>query len=239
MVLIGLSIGINVIETEPAVSNQWGVELTLVDIAIAVLFAIEYALRAWCVTEQPTYHGILGRLRYMLTPMALIDLAAFVPTLITLGTTDLFLVRIVKFAQMVRLGKFGRYSHAFATITLALRRCRAELIAGAGLALLILTGAATVLYFVEGEVQPDQFGSIPRALWWSAITLTTVGYGDVVPITPLGKVMGGLVAIASVGIVALPSGIIAASFVEARRSLSRKRRTFRAARERRSARPPT
>ena len=239
--LISFSIGISVIGTEPTIRDQWGRELTLIDIAIAVVFAVEYVLRAWCAVKTQKYGGSSGLLRYVLTPMAVIDLIAFMPTLITFGATDVFLVRAVKFAQLMRLGKFGRYSYAFATIALALRRCRGELIAGAGLALLILIGAATLLYLVEGEAQPEQFGSIPRALWWATITLTTVGYGDVVPHTLMGKLMGGPVAIASVGIVALPSGIIAGSFVEARRALSRKRRTFRAARDRRSratSKPP-
>ena len=106
----------------------------------------------------------------------------------------------------------GRFSDALNALGRALYQRRYEMILSAGAAFMLLLFSASMLYVVEAEHQPDTFGSIPRALWWSVATLTTVGYGDVTPITALGRVLAGMTAIAGVGLVALPAGILAAAF---------------------------
>lgn len=106
-------------------------------------------------------------------------------------------------------------SRAWRDIAAAIHSRRTELILTLGLALIAMLVASTFLYWAEGDVQPDKFGSIPRALWWSVVTLTTVGYGDVYPVTPLGKIFAAILAVGGIGLIALPTGILAAAFSDA------------------------
>ncbi len=113
------------------------------------------------------------------------------------------------------LARLSRFTLAFQDLAKAVVARRFELFVTLALAGFLLLFGATALYVVEGDIQPDKFGSIPRALWWSIITLTTVGYGDVSPVTPLGKFLASLVALAGIGLVAMPTGIMAAAFSDA------------------------
>jgi voltage-gated potassium channel len=106
-------------------------------------------------------------------------------------------------------------SRAWRHVSTAVHSRRFELGLTLGMALVAMLVSATLLYWAEGEAQPDKFGSIPRSLWWSIVTLTTVGYGDVLPITPLGKFISAVVAIIGIGIIAMPAGIMAAAFSDA------------------------
>jgi voltage-gated potassium channel len=114
--------------------------------------------------------------------------------------------------RLVRLAKLGRLSRAWNDIVSAVHSRRDELLLTLGLAFILILFSSTLMYWAEGGVQPDKFGSIPRSFWWAVVTLTTVGYGDVYPITPLGEFCAGLVAIAGIGVIALPTGILAAAF---------------------------
>lgn len=127
----------------------------------------------------------------------------------------MFLLRLLRLLRLVRLAKLGRYSLAIGAIGDALRDRRYELGASVAIAIVLLLVTSSLLYVVEGEVQPETFGSIPRAMWWSIATLTTVGYGDVVPITALGRTLAGATALLGIGLVALPTGILAAAFSDA------------------------
>ena len=233
--IVGLIMAISVVETEPVIWDEWNRQLSKLDFIIGIAFAVEFGIRFWCAGEVARYRGFKGRLGYLVRPMTLIDLASFVPTLVTYGTTDIFLLRIARIGRLIRLGKFGRYTTSLLTIQLAIRRCTHQLVAAATLGAASLTFAAALLYFVERNVQPNPFGSVPRAMWWGVITMTTVGYGDVVPLTPLGKFLGAFAALTGIAIIALPTAIIAASFTQASMDLKRKRRTLHRARQRRAA----
>ena len=197
---------------------------------IVVVFALEFLLRLWSAGEDLRYQGWAGRLRYVARPLPLADLAAFLPELMLeflqpeMGGAAFAALRALR---LFRLFKLARYVPAFSILWRALRRAGPGLAVTAVIALVQLYTAALLLYFVEGDVpgQEANFGSVPRALWWAVVTLTTVGYGDVYPITPLGRVAAAFVALIGIGVVALPTGIIASAFAEeARERLESRRR---------------
>lgn len=194
----------------PDIKLRYGALIRLIDYASAAIFAVEYALRIWSSTELPFFSSVSAwraRVHFAMRPLQLVDLLAFLPTLIALGTgLDLWA------AMMLRFLKVARYSSALHSLGRVIAAERSALFG----ALVIMTGlvmfSATVMYFIERGSQPATFGSIPAAIWWAVITLATVGYGDAVPITALGKLFASLVMIAGLAAFALPFGIIATGF---------------------------
>ena len=189
-----------------------------------VVFSLEYLLRLWSCTDHPEARGRLrDRMRYVATPMAVVDLVAILPAFFA-GPLDLRFVRSLRLLRLARALKFARYSTALQTVSAVFRAKRDELALTVLLATVLLVCAAGGIYFAEHEAQPEAFSSIPAAMWWAVTTLTTVGYGDVFPVTPLGRIFGGLVAVTGVGLFALPTGILASGFAE---ELQRKGRSAR------------
>jgi voltage-gated potassium channel len=179
------------------------------------IFCIEYLLRLWSCTDASTSGARLNaRLRYAATPMALIDLLAILPAFFSGNQVDLRFVRSVRLLRLARSLKVVRYSTALQTLGSVARAKRDELALSLFLGVILLVCAAGGIYFAEHEVQPEVFASIPSAMWWAVTTLTTVGYGDVYPVTVLGRLFGGLVAVTGVGLFALPTGILASGFAE-------------------------
>ncbi|MFN3464396.1 MAG: ion transporter [Terricaulis sp.] len=191
--------------------------LRAINVSIVWIFAIEFALRFWSEGENPNHAGVRGRLRFLMQPVTIADILAFLPELIALqffpdATGAWF--PAMRALRLFRLFKLARYVPAFAIVGAAVRRAWPPLVASLCVAGAQLYVAAMMLYFIEGDTKPQAFGSIMRALWWAVVTLTTVGYGDVYPETGWGRFAAGLVALAGVGIVALPTGILASSFAE-------------------------
>ncbi len=192
-------------------TTQW------VNVVIVVLFAIEFALRFWSEGENPRHAGLAGRLRFLAQPITIADVLAFLPELIVM----LFVPHLaggwlaaLRALRLFRLFKLARYVPAFAIVGAAVARAWAPLMAALAVAGAQLYVAAMLLFFIEGESKPEAFGSIARAMWWAIVTLTTVGYGDVYPETVIGRIAAGLVALAGIGIVAMPTGILASAFAE-------------------------
>ena len=214
-ILIVIAVIAAVIETEPVVSGGRDLLFDYFEVLVAAIFSVEYAARVWTVVENPRFAGYrYPRLRYMISPIAIIDLLAILPVIFAFGGASSLILRFFRILRMLRLAKLGRTSRAWTTIREALFERRYEfavVLALVGVTLLI---SASMLYLAEADAQPDKFGSIPRALWWSIITLTTIGYGDTYPVTTLGKFFAGVVAITGVMVVAIPTGIFAASFSE-------------------------
>ena len=177
------------------------------------VFTVEYILRLWsCVEREKTQDPLSSRLRYAVTPLAIIDLLAILPSYLSLFLgADL---RILRTLRLLRIFKFTRYSAALTLMIAVFRKEAGAFGATLFILLVILVMASTGIYMVERDAQPQAFGSIPAAMWWAVATLTTVGYGDVTPITPLGKFFGACVTITGVGMVALPSGLLASGFSE-------------------------
>lgn len=213
--VVVLSSLLAIVETEPVVENIAPGAFAHIEQIFSVLFLVEYLIRLWAEGENPKFSGISGRIRYALTPAAIIDLAAFLPSLVAPGITSPMLLRSFRLLRILRLARLGRFSLAMRNLTEAVTERREELLLSLMLATIILVFSATAMYILEGENDPEAFGSIPRALWWSVCTLTTVGYGDIYPHSVLGKICGGLTSIAGIGLIAMPTGILAAAFSDA------------------------
>jgi voltage-gated potassium channel len=212
-VLIVISIALAVLESEPTLLDQYTRMFSIAEYVLTGAFVVEYVARLWSSAEDPRYgEGLRGRIRYAMSPAALLDLLAISPLLLASVGSEAFLFRLLRLLRILRLAKLGRYSSAAAEIVEAVRSRRYELVASLVCALVLLLISSTFLYLVEGDAQPEAFGSIPRAMWWSIATLTTVGYGDVIPVTALGRVFSGVTAIIGIGLIAMPTGILAAAF---------------------------
>jgi voltage-gated potassium channel len=210
--LILVSSAVAVLETESTIVSAAPWLFDLAEVSFAIVFGAEYLARIYAAGADKRYAGVLGRLRYMVTPMALIDLAAIAPLYIGYVSNDPVLLRLCRLLRILRLAKLGRYSTALQHIDDAIMARKHELGLSLVLTATILMVSATLIYVFEAEGQPQQFGSIPRALWWAVVTLTTVGYGDVYPLTVPGRVLAGLTALAGVAMIAVPTGILAAAF---------------------------
>lgn len=178
------------------------------------IFLAEYLLRLWACTAEPKYsHPVYGRVRFALSPLLLIDLLAIVPFFLPLlGVEDLRFLRAVRL--LARAARLGRYFSGIRTLGQVIQSRGYELLTVVLVLTVMLVLASALMYFAEHLAQPEAFASIPEAMWWSVITLTTVGYGDVSPVTPLGKVMAGVIAIMGIGMFALPAGILGSGFLE-------------------------
>ena len=213
VVLIVLSVASAVLDTEADIRQHWGAWLAAIEIVCVALFTVEYLARVWVAVEDRAgryEHPLWGRLRYMATPMAIVDLLAILPTYLAfLVSGDFLLLRTLR---ILRILKITRYSPALATFEVVLVNERRSLAAAAtilGVALLLASG---LLHHLEGAAQPEAFGSIPASMWWAIATLTTVGYGDVVPVTTAGRIAAGFCAVIGIGMFALPTAILGAGF---------------------------
>lgn len=197
-------------------------------VLFVLVFGIEYALRVWSANAKPPYKESLPitRKRYLRSLMGVIDLMAFLPALLVwLLPSDTFGdLRILKLLAIIRIVKLTRYSDSLTVLARLYHDNAKALIATAMIMMLLSFLAAAGIYVFEHEAQPELFGSIPAAMWWAFVSLSTVGYGDMVPITVGGKLFGVFVMISGVGIAAMPAGIFASSFVQLIREQERQRR---------------
>lgn len=217
--LIVLNVLAVMAESMATVRTGFGHWLIAFEVFSVAVFLIEYLLRVWSCTADPAFqHPLTGRIRFALTPLAIIDLLAVLPTMLALVGMgiDLRFLRTLRLARLLRIAKLGRYSRAIHAMATAARSRREELEMALMLMLMILVVASSVMYIAEHEQQPEAFSSIPAALWWGIMTLTTVGYGDVYPITLLGRLTAAVIAIAGIGLFALPAGIVGSAFIELR-----------------------
>ncbi len=188
-----------------------------------IVFSIEYLARTWICVENPRYNtAISGRLKYMASPMAIVDLVAVLP--FYLGIIFNIDTRFLRVLRLFRIFKLSRHFSAMSVLLTVIKNELATLLSAIFIMLVLVVLASAGMFLVERDVQPDTFGTIPRAMWWATITLTTVGYGDVIPITAAGKIFGILITILGVGMAALPAGIIASGFT---REVNKRRETYR------------
>jgi len=216
MTLITLNVIAVILATVERFNLQYQYYFRIFEIFSVTIFTIEYLLRLWTCTINENYgNPVTGRMRYMLTPFALIDLLAILPFYLPMIIPlDLRFIRAVRLFSLFRLFKMGRYSKAVFILKKVLKEKKEELVLVIFVVFLLLIIFSSLMYFIEKEAQPEAFSSIPEAMWWGIITLTTVGYGDVYPITPLGKILGALIAFLGIGMFALPAGILGSGLVE-------------------------
>ena len=214
--VIVLSCTAAVLETEASVTTGREHLFDAFELTFVAIFIVEYAVRLWIAPDLPQYRGkSMPHLRYIVSMPALIDLAAILPIILLAGGSQSVMARLLRLVRLLRFAKLARFSGALDYLFEAIHARRYELIVSLCVGVLLLLACSTMMYLVEGDGQPEQFGSIPRAMWWAVVTLTTVGYGDAVPVTALGKAIAGLTAVAGVSIIAMPTGILAAAFSEA------------------------
>lgn len=213
--LVMLSFVFLALETEPTLLAKpaWKTAFEIFNVVVVVVFALEYVTRVWINGMTPKYNGVTGRVKYMFQFYSMADLLAFLPELIVMvvgGGIPLIALRVFR---LFRLIKIARFIPAFEVLGAAMRRAGSQLLTTLSVAVALVYIAAVALYFIEGVGQGrEEFGSIPRAIWWSIATLTTVGYGDIYPVTVLGRVAASVIALAGIGVVALPAGVFASSF---------------------------
>lgn len=216
LALIALNVAAVVLESIRSVEARFGAVFALFEVCSVLVFVGEYAARMWSCVEDPRSRGpVRGRLRWALRPLSLVDLVAIVPFLATLGTADMRTLRALRLFRLVWLLKAGRYLPALTLLRRVVHAKREELVMSSALTSVLLIVASAMMYFAEHEAQPDKFSSIPASMWWAVATLTTVGYGDVYPVTLLGRAAGGLLALLGVGLFALPTAILGSGLVEA------------------------
>jgi len=214
MTLIVLNVLAVITETVESIYTLYKEFFDGFELFSVAIFTIEYFIRIWtCTLNKKYHHPVWGRIRYITSIEAIIDLLAIIPFFLPLllPINALFL-RILRMFRLLRIFKLGRYSSAFQMVISAVRRRQEELLIVLTLVLVLLILSSSLMYYIEHEAQPEVFTSIPATMWWGVATLTTVGYGDVYPITPLGKLLGAFIAILGIGVFALPAGIIASSF---------------------------
>ena len=201
------------LETVESIYSRYALEFLIFERFSTVVFLIEYILRIWvCVEAKIKKNKLITRLKYASTWPAIIDLLAVLSGLLPMiFEVDL---RILRALRMLRLLKFSRYFKVMNLLLGVLKEEKQSFLAAMFLLTIAMLIASTGIYLFEKDAQPDKFSSIPEAMWWAIATLTTIGYGDVTPVTGMGKFFGAIIAIIGIGVVALPSGILASGFTD-------------------------
>jgi voltage-gated potassium channel len=198
--LIGSSVYFNIFET-----------------ASIIIFTVEYILRIWTADiKYPSRNKLISIVRFIFSPMGLVDLLSILPfytSKIFLGV-DARIVRILRLMRLLRLLKLTRHLDSIRLVKTVVYKKKHELFVTAFIVFLLLIISSTLMYEIEHDAQPDKFPNVLSAFWWSIATLTTIGYGDVYPITSLGKVISAMISLIGIGFIALPTGIISSGFID-------------------------
>lgn len=213
--LIVVNVIVVVLESIEHLSIAHGPVFHAFDLISVVIFSLEYLLRLWTAVESDDpkfHHPVWGRLRWATSPMAIVDLLSVLP--FYLGIVVEVDLRAIRVLRVLRVFKLGRYSMAMNVMAAVARQEARSIGAVLFVMVVILVLTSSLIYLFEHRVQPHVFSDIPTAMWWAVVTLTTLGYGDMVPVTPLGRILGGLTAILGVGMIALPAGVLASGFSE-------------------------
>lgn len=214
--LIVLNICSIVLASYKDIQNEYSFALEAFEVFSVAIFTAEYFLRIWTADLLfDTGSTSAKRLKFCTSSFGIIDLFAILPFYLPLiFPFDLRFVRILRLFRLLRIFKLDRYSKSLKTIKSVLQETRTELSMTIFMASILLIFSSTMMYYVEHDAQPDKFQNIGESLWWSVATLTTVGYGDIYPVTALGKFISGIIALIGIAFVALPTGIISSAFIE-------------------------
>ena len=214
-VLIVINVVFVLVDTLSHEPGALTVASRIVEVASVSLFTIEYLLRFWTADYvYPALSPARARLRYVVSGMAIIDLLSILPFYLpAVIPMDLRVLRVLRLVRLIRVFKLGRYSNALATIGRVLKRSAAALVSALSVVLLLLIVSSVLMYYAENGAQPLKFSSAFSGLWWAITTITTVGYGDLAPVTVLGKLFAAIIELLGVALVAIPTGIISAGFI--------------------------
>lgn len=216
VVLIVASVTAVILESIPAFENRYSAELYWFEVFTIAVFSVEYLLRVWSCVELDAAdraRPLATRLRFVVSFHAIIDVLAILPFyLLAFGIFGSFDMRFLRAVRLLRVLKLTRYFAAMNMLIIAVKENSRALAASFMILITIMLMAASGMYYFERDAQPVDFGSIPAAMWWAFATLTTVGYGDVTPITVGGKVFGAMITVVGIGMVALPTSILASGY---------------------------
>jgi len=217
-ILIVLNIAAVCLESVRHIGNEYKVAFNAFEFFSVVIFSIEYVLRIWSAparNDLGNSTNIIKRMKYIFSFTGLIDFLAIIPSILPyfFGGLDLRWLRVLR---LLRLLKISNYSSALEDFFSAIKADWRSFSAALYLMVIALFLSSALMYIAEHDSQPEKFSSIPETMWWGLITLTTVGYGDVSPVTPLGKIIGAFTAIMGVCTVALLTGIVASAFANQR-----------------------
>jgi voltage-gated potassium channel len=218
MLLIISNVSAVILSTVDAIYEPYTWFFRTFEIFSLTVFTIEYVARVWSAVEDDEYSGVVvGRLRFASRPLLIIDFLAIAPFYIAFTGIglDLRFLRALRLIRLFRLLKLARYSTAVQTLGWASKDRKEKLVIALFTNGLLLVVASSVMYFIESVAQPGEFSSIPATMWWGVAALTTVGYGDMYPVTMAGQFVGAITAILGIGMFALPASILAAGFIEA------------------------
>ena len=227
LILILLNVIFVILGTVESLSSRYSHFFRIFEIFSVSIFTIEYILRIWtCTINNRFRNSIKGRIRFVFTPMLIVDFIAILPFYLPMIIhLDLRFLRAIRLFRIFRLFKIGRYSIALKKFGNVFRKKKEELFVASFGVVILLVIASSLLYIVEKEAQPEAFANIPSAMWWGVSALTTVGYGDIYPVTIVGKLFGAIVAILGIGMFALPAGILASGFAEEIQKKQKERKT--------------
>lgn len=221
--LIAINVLVVIIETEESVLDEFGYFFTPFEVFSIIIFTAEYAGRIIVCKLNPKYQNTTyARIRFLFTPMMLVDLAAILPFFLPFIVADTRIIRIIRLLRLFRLFKLARYSDPMQTLGDVFKSKAGDLAVAFFILFIVLIFASSLMYYAEHEAQPEAFSSIPTSMWWGIVTLTTIGYGDVYPITIYGKLIAAGVAVIGIAVYAIPTGIMASAFTE---ELRKKRQT--------------
>jgi len=213
--LISVNVLVVIIETEESVLDEYGYLFTPFEVFSVIIFTLEYSIRITVCKLNPKYQNIkYAHLKFLFSPMMLIDLAAILPFFLPFVVFDTRFIRIIRLLRLFRLFKLARYSEPMQTLGEVFKAKASDLFVAFFILFIVLIFASSLMYHAEHEAQPEVFSSIPTSMWWGVITLTTIGYGDAVPVTVPGKIIGAGVAIIGIAVYAIPTGIMASAFTE-------------------------
>jgi voltage-gated potassium channel len=197
--LIVLNVLTLILESYKELNDNYGILFYSFEIFSVAIFTLEYLIRIW--VSDKTKEDKKERINF----------AFYLPFIFPF---DLRIVRILRLFRLLRIFKLGRYSKSLKTIQYIFKETKAELSITVFVTFVLMILSSTLMYYIEHDAQPEKFASIGDAVWWAVATLTTVGYGDVYPVTALGKILSGIIALIGIGFVALPTGIISSAFIE-------------------------
>lgn len=202
-----------VLESVDSIHYHLNLEFVILDTVAVAIFTVEFLMRMYSAVEQPGFrHAVGGRIRFIKTPSALIDLVAILPFFLEVILHHLLDLRFLRVFRLMRLLKLTRYTGATKTLAIVMRREWPVLAASAFIMLLLVLLTASLGYLFEHEAQPDKFENIPQAIYWAVVTLASVGYGDISPITPAGRAMTIVLALLGIGIFAIPAALLSSAF---------------------------
>ena len=214
-----------VLESYESIYNNYKNFFYFLELFSVIVFSIEYLIRIWIADIiYPTLSPFKARVKYITSFMGLIDLVSILPFYLPFFIKiDLRILRTLRLFRLLRLLKLKRYFSSLNVIKNVITKTKNEILVTIFLVFILLVLASTLMYNIEKTAQPDAFQDIGQAMWWAIATLTTVGYGDIYPVTGLGKILSAFIALLGIGIVALPTGIISSAYIEEIRSLKKKK----------------